>query len=334
MAAKFAEYIVDRPHRLAMPIGIYAGLEITGATVRQAITNVDAQAKAALALHEKLDTAALLTGMDLSVEAETFGSQIRISDNEVPTVINRLVKSPEEIKALPIPKVGSGRTLVYLEAARRLADVGRKQGVPVLGGMIGPFSLAGRLFGVSEALELSATDPQTLVALLEKVTPFLIDYALAFRQAGAAGVIMAEPAAGLLSPRGLGNFSAPYVKRIVDAVQTVDFSIVLHNCGAKLVHLPKVLESGAEIYHFGAPMDLPAALKAVNGKVILGGNLDPTAVFYSGTPETVRTQATALLDAAQPYSKFFISSGCDLPPGTPVENIQAFLATVSAYSNH
>ena len=334
MTSHFSEYIVERSHRLAVPIGIYAGLEITGASVREAITNVDAQAKAALALHENLGTAVLLTGMDLSVEAETFGSQIRFSDTEVPTVIGRLVKSLEEVKDLPAPKVGAGRTPVYLEAARQLAEVGRKQGVPVLGGMIGPFSLAGRLFGVSEALEISATEPQTLIALLEKVTPFLIGYALAFRRAGAAGVIMAEPAAGLLSPRGLGSFSAPYVKRIVDAVQTVDFSIVLHNCGAKLVHLPKVLESGAAIYHFGAPMDLPAALKAVDGKVILGGNLDPTAVFYSGTPETVRAQAKALLDAAQPYSKFFMSSGCDLPPGTPVENIRAFLNTVSAYSNH
>jgi len=333
MATRFSEYIVDRPQRLAMPIGIYAGLEITGATVRQAITNVDAQAKAALALHEALHTAVVLTGMDLSVEAETFGSQIRISDNEVPTVVNRLVKSPEEIRALPIPKVGSGRTPVYLEAARQLADIGRKQGIPVLGGMIGPFSLAGRLFGVSEALEISATDPQTLIALLEKVTPFLIDYARAFRQAGAAGVIMAEPAAGLLSPRGLGQFSALYVKRIVEAVQADEFSIVLHNCGARLVHLPKVLESGAAIYHFGAPMDLPAALKAVDGKVILGGNLDPTAVFYSGTPETVSAQAIALLDAARPYPKFFMSSGCDLPPGTPVANIRAFLDIVASYSN-
>ncbi|HTX78937.1 MAG TPA: uroporphyrinogen decarboxylase family protein [Longilinea sp.] len=332
MTAKFVDYVLEQPHRLAMPIGIYAGLEITGASVRRAIIEIDAQAQAALALHEALGTAVLLTGMDLSPEAEIFGSRIRVSDTEVPTVVGRLVTSLEEIKALPVPRVGAGRTRVYLEAVRRLAVVGSREGIPLLGGMIGPFSLAARLFGVSEALEVSATDPGCLAALLEKVTPFLADYALAFRQAGAAGVIMAEPAAGLLSPRGLGQFSALYVKRIVDAAQTDDFSIVLHNCGAKLVHLEKTLESGAAIYHFGAPMDLPAALKAVDGKVILSGNLDPTAVFYSGTPETVRTQARALLDAAQPYPRFFMSSGCDLPPGTPVANIRAFLDTVASYS--
>ncbi len=41
----------------------------------------------------------------------------------------------------------------------------------MLGGLIGPFSLAGRLFGVSESLELTLTEPETTKALLEKTTP-------------------------------------------------------------------------------------------------------------------------------------------------------------------
>jgi uroporphyrinogen decarboxylase len=83
-----------------------------------------------------------------------------------------------------------------------------------------------------------------ILTLLEKVTDFLLEYTQAFREIGAAGVIMAEPAAGLLSPRGLGKFSAPFVRRIVESVQNENFSLILHNCGARLVHLPKVLESG------------------------------------------------------------------------------------------
>jgi uroporphyrinogen decarboxylase len=102
---------------------------------------------------------------------------------------------------------------------------------------------------------------------------------------------MAEPAAGLLSPRGLARFSAPYVKRIVEAAQSEKFCIVLHNCGAKLAHLPKILESGAEIHHFGAPMDMASALDQVDKDVILAGNLDPTAVFHDGSPAKVTAQA-------------------------------------------
>jgi uroporphyrinogen decarboxylase len=329
MVTRFAQSILGHPGRLAMPIGVYAGLEITGGTVRDIVTDPKAQADAVLALHEKLRTPVLLTAMDLSAESEAFGCEIRMSPTEIPTVIGRKVTGPADLKALPAPKPGDARTAVHLEAARLI----RKAVVaPVVGCMIGPFSLAGRIFGVSEALEATALEPETVLTLLEKVVEFQIAYARAFRETGVSAVVVAEPAAGLLSPAALGRFSAPFVKRIVEGAQTRDFAIMLHNCGAKLVHLDKVLESGAEIYHFGAPMDIVAALERVAGQVILGGNLDPAAVFHGGTPESVRTATLALLDATKDHKNFFISSGCDIPPGTPLANLEAFYKAVADFS--
>lgn len=346
MQTHLARSILASSRRLALPIGVYGGLTITGRTVREAVTDGDVQAEAVLAMHDRFRSDFLLTAMDLSAEAEAFGCEIRLSDEEVPTVIGRRVTSPAEIAALPDPAPGDARTAVHLTAARRLVaaqtgtpvpdrtpDLDR---TPVLAGMIGPFSLAGRIFGVSEALEASLVEPTTLHALLEKVTAFLIRYALAFREVGAQGVVMAEPAAGLLSPRGMGKVATPYVRQIVEAVQTEDFAVVLHNCGARLVHLARVLETGAEICHFSTPMDLPAALDRVADQgladaVILSGNLDPTATFYQGTPDTVAAQTRALLAATAQHRNFLPGSGCDLPPGTPPENLDAFYATVRAW---
>ncbi len=331
MQTHFAHHVLHSPTRPFLPIGIYGGLELTDASVLQAISDAGVQAQAALALQAELQLPALLTAMDLSVEAEAFGCQIRFSEEEIPTVLGRRVQSLTEIQSLPVPSVGARRTTVYLDTAQKLVAVGKERGVPVLGGVIGPFSLAGRILGVSEALELSAADPSTLEALLEKVMPFLLEYIQAFRASGVNGIIMAEPAAGLLSPRGLGRFSSRYIRQVIEAAQSPEFAIILHNCGAKLVHLPKILESGAEIYHFGAPMDLPAALNAVQGQVILSGNLDPTSVFYSGTPESIRRESAALLAATSVHPNFFLSSGCDLPPGTPLENIRAALQTAQEF---
>jgi uroporphyrinogen decarboxylase len=319
--SKLIDLVMKTHGRLAMPIGVYAGLEMTGASVRQAVSDPVAQSEAVLALNDRFHTPLMLTAMDLSAEAETFGCVIRMSDEEIPTVIGRRVTTSEQIAALPAPQGGDLRTAVHLESARRLVASGK---APVLGGMIGPFSLAGRIFGVSEALETTLSDPDLMLGLLEKVTDFLIDYCRAFRDTGAIGTIMAEPAAGLLSPRGLACFSAPFVKRIAETVQTEDFTILLHNCGARIAHFPKVLESGISLYHFGAPMDIASALQQAEGKVILAGNLDPTAVFHQGTPEAVYAQARALMEIARPYRNFILSSGCDLPPGTPVCNLEAF----------
>jgi len=45
--------------------------------------------------------------------------------------------------------------------------------IPVLGKLIGPFSFAGRLFGVSEARLVAAREPETIELLVEKATTYL-----------------------------------------------------------------------------------------------------------------------------------------------------------------
>ncbi len=330
--SRLTNYFLNQPGRVFLPIGIYGGLAGTDYTVEQTVTKADIQFEVSLRMHEVFDTPAMLTGMDLSVEAECFGCEIRFSEDEVPTVIGRKINEIDHIYSFSAPVFGGGRTGVYLDAANRLSKIGMEKGIPVLGGMIGPFSLAGRIFGVSEALELSLTDPDALSTLLNKVTPFLIQYAQAFKDAGCSGVIIAEPAAGLLSPRGLGKFSSPFVKQIIEATQSEDFTIVLHNCGAKLVHLNKILESGAEIYHFGEPMDLPTALAQVDGKVLLGGNLDPSGVFASGDEENVVHRTKDLLESTRQFSHYFLSSGCEIPPNALVKHIKICAEIVKNYS--
>ncbi|GAP13616.1 uncharacterized metal-binding protein [Longilinea arvoryzae] len=103
---------------------------------------------------------------------------------------------------------------MHLEAAARLVRLAN--GSPVLGELIGPFSLAGRIFGVSESLELSAAEPELLEELLKKTTGFELEYARAFKQQGVHGVILAEPAAGL-PVESLGT--APYLPAVTEPLE-------------------------------------------------------------------------------------------------------------------
>lgn len=310
-----------------MPIGVYSGLQITGASVKDVISNADDQTEAILAMNTRFQSDIWLTAMDLSVEAEMFGCQIRMIDNEIPTVVGRKVTKLEEIAILPEPSPGEGRTSIYLDTARNLVKQNTERKL-ILGGVIGPFSLAGRLFGVAEALELSLTDPQTLELLLQKVSTFLCKYVAEFKAIGVDGVIMAEPAAGLLSPKGLSSFSSSYVKQIIEKNQSDDFTIILHNCGAKIAHLPYILHSGAEVVHFGAPMDLSKAIEKMNSGIILAGNIDPSTIFQSGSQDDVISATNTLLATMKGFNNFIPSSGCDIPPGTPLQNLEAFYSTI------
>jgi len=322
----FNAKVLGSPRRLAMPIAVYPGLAITGASVADVVTNSQAQFDAQAALYERYQSPFVLSAMDLSAEAEAFGCTLYLSPNEIPAVTGRLVTTIDEARNLAVPKPGDRRTSVHLETVRKLKSL---PGHPlVLGGCIGPFSLAARLVGVSEAMELTLSDPDLMTLVVEKSAEFLTAYTQAFKAAGADGMVMAEPAAGLLSPRSMARYSSAYIRQIAAPLQDGRFALILHNCAAKTLHLPAILETGLVTFHFGAPMDIPAALARVPDQTVLCGNLDPTGVFCQLSPGQVSDRVCALAAATAAHRNYVISSGCDLPPKTPLASLDSLYSAL------
>ncbi len=316
--------------RQAMPIMTYPGLPLVGLNVMDIVTSGEQQARCIAALAGAYRSLAALTLMDLSVEAEAFGCPIQYSADEVPTVTGAILHDLEQVEALPLPSPETGRTAAYLEAARRAAALIEDR--PLFGGMIGPYSLAVRLRDMSQLMLDLMLQPERVHALLEHVTRFLIAYARGFRAAGANGLVIAEPAAGLLSPAHCDEFSSAYVRRIVAAVQDEEFLVVLHNCGRTRELVPSLVSTGAGMLHFGNAVDMLDILPQVPRDVLAAGNIDPSSVFRHGKPEQVRSATLALLRRTADYPNFVLSSGCDVPPGTPLQNIDAFYGALDEFN--
>jgi uroporphyrinogen decarboxylase len=49
--------------------------------------------------------------------------------------------------------------------------------------------------------------------------------------------------------------------------------------------------------------------------------------------DTVRKVTLELLDKCSKYPNFVLSSGCDMPPMTPWENIDAFIKAAEDFKN-
>jgi uroporphyrinogen decarboxylase len=333
MAANMREWInniINSEKRASMPIMTYPGLALCGKGIPDVIRKGEDQFRCIRELSKKYPSAAAMTIMDLSVEAEAFGSPVRYSDNEVPAVSGSIISGEKSARDLKVPQVGTGRTGEYIRAAALCAQ--NISDRPSFGGQIGPFSLACRLYDMTEIMIALYDEPDTVHIVLEKATAFLISYAKAFRETGAAGVIIAEPAAGLLAPEQCDEFSSPYVKRIVDEVQDGSFMVILHNCGNTVRLVPSMLSTGAMGFHFGNAVDMEDILPQIPADRLAFGNIDPARVFRNGTPEDVREKTLDLLNRTSGYRNFVISSGCDIPPGTPAENIEAFFETVELYN--
>lgn len=314
----------------ALPILSFPSIELLGVSVGEITRDSDKQAQGMYEVAKRCDSAASVSYMDLSVEAECFGSEIAFVDNEVPTVIGKIINTPEDAEKLSVPEIGSARSGVYIDAIKKASELISDR--PILAGMIGPFSLAARLFDVTDVMIACFEEPDAVHTVLDKVTTFLCNYARAYKEAGANGIVMAEPVAGLLDPYTCAEFSGPYVKRIVDELQDDDFIIVYHNCGGNAIfEMDSILDTGCAAYHFGNAIDIEEALKIIPETVVTMGNIDPVGVLKDASPETVREKTLSLMEKCTKYPNFVISSGCDIPPHTPWENLDAFFGAVKEF---
>lgn len=324
------EELKAAPAKKAMPVLSFPAIQLMGVSVKELISDSDLQAKGMALVAQRVDSAASVSLMDLSVEAECFGAQIRVSDEEVPTVIGQVVSTEEEAQALAIPEVGACRTGLYIDAIKKAAGLITDR--PVFAGVIGPFSLAARLLDVTEVMIDCYEEPDMVHIVLDKVTQFLCAYCQAYKEAGANGVVLAEPVAGLLSPALAEEFSGPYVKRIVDAVQDDSFLVIYHNCGGSTIQqIDSILATGSAAYHFGNAIDMAEMMTHIPAGTVAMGNVDPAGEFRNGTPDSIRAATLAVMDACCKYPNFVISSGCDIPPLSRWENIDAFFAAVREY---
>ena len=327
---QWLEDLKAAPVKKAMPVLSFPSIQLLDIGVKELISSSDMQSKGMKLIADRTNAAASVSMMDLSIEAEAFGSTIRVSDDEVPTVIGHIVENQEQADALQVPEVGAGRTSIYIEAIGKACKLITDR--PVFAGVIGPFSLAGRLLDVSEAMIYCYDDPDMAHTVLTKATDFLIHYIRAYKEIGANGVVIAEPLAGLLSPALNDEFSVPYVKRIVDELQDDNFIIIYHNCGGGTIRMiDGILSIGAGAYHFGNAIDMTEMVKHIPADTVVMGNIDPSTQFRNGTPESIRETTLSLLEACHSYPNFIISSGCDIPPLSSWENIDAFFAAVDEF---
>lgn len=318
-----------KKNKRAMPVLTFPAIQLLNTSVEKLISDSNLQSEALKLINQRCHPLAIMGFMDLSVEAEAFGANIRFSEDEVPTVVGSIIKSEEDAINLKVPKVGAKRTRIYLDAMKKAKQ--EIKDCPVFAGCIGPFSLAGRLLGVSEAMICCYDEPEMVHLVLKKATEFLINYLQAYKDLGIDGVFMAEPLAGILSPNLCDEFSSRYVKEIVSALDDDSFLVAYHNCGNNTLKMvDTILSTGCRLYHFGNAISIEQMLKLMPKDVMVMGNIDPVSL-KDASKEDVIAATNALLEAIGDVDNFVISSGCDIPPFAKWENIDAFMKTAQEY---
>jgi uroporphyrinogen decarboxylase len=73
-------------------------------------------------------------------------------------------------------------------------------------------------------------------------------------------------------------------------------------------------------------------LKSCPKDIVVMGNVDPVGVLKQMESQEVKKYVYELLIKTSEFDNFVLSTGCDLPPGVPLKNIEAFFDALSDYN--
>jgi len=314
--------------RLAVPLAGFPGCDLLGMSIKVAQQNHGVHYNCIDALVYQLKPDAAFMMMDLSVEANALGLQVRFPIHESSTVEYHPVRRVEDLdKFRCINILQDSRIQSYIKTVEMMR-MGLPDEVLVGAYIIGPVTLAGLLGGAEQAAMDSVIDPDKLDALCRFCTRIIKDYARALINAGADLLCILEPTAVILGPPQFEQFSATYVRHIIESYKYAGVDTIYHICGNTMHLIEAMAQSGVAAISLDSPqtgVDMVRAARLAGPDVVVMGNINPTAVMKDGSPDGVRRACTDLLEQMREVPNFILSTGCDLPPGVPLENMHALM---------
>ena len=328
--AEMAKLAYADNRRLISPLVGFPGCDLLNISLKVAQQNHRVHYNCIEELVNQLNPDMAFMMMDLSVEANALGLPVRFPLHESSSVEHHPVESIDDLESYRrINILQDARIQSYIKTIEMMS-LGLGQNTLTGAYIIGPVTLAGLLQSAQRVAMDSVLDPHRLETLCEFSTSVIQEYANALVNAGADIICILEPTGVILGPDQFRQFSTKYVRQIIESYKYSKVDSIYHVCGNTMHLLEPMAEAGVNALSLDSPetgIDMVKAAQTVGEDIALIGNINPTAVIKDGSADLVRQATTDLLEKMRPYPNFILSTGCDLPPGTPLENMKTLMQT-------
>ncbi len=253
-------------------------------------------------------------------ETQGFGSTIEYMKNGPPRSTHPLQDSKDLSSLLKPDPLTSQRMLDRIKAAEAYKE--RFQGeYSILGWIEGPAAEAADLRDVTTFLIDLIDDEVFAGELMDLCVNVGISFAQAQVRAGADTIGVGDAIASQVDPQTYEKLIQPRQKQLVQAIQDMDALVKLHICGNITHLLPGIADLGVDILDVDHMVNMPAVRCAVGSGVAISGNMDPVSVVLKGTPAAIRNAVLSAYE--QVGNPYMVNAGCEIPSGTPPENLRA-----------
>ncbi|MHB9034881.1 MAG: uroporphyrinogen decarboxylase family protein [Anaerolineae bacterium] len=287
--------------------------------------NVMAQVTIAGARQLRLDGVQLSLGV--TAEAEALGAKVAQPPDGPSQLRSIILPGLDPTPLAKLDACAEGRLPLFFNAVRQVVQ---RIGCDtfVLATLRGPLLMASQLHGVQELLIDLLEQPTQVERLLDFSTRTALTLGRWLLASGAHGLVLGEATCSpsFISPDIYRSLVQPRHRELVAGLHALGWQTVgLHICGNIVPIIPDIIATGVDFYDVDYQVTVAQALELTGGRCALRGNLNPSEDVFFAAPEQVTDRMHALRAQAL-GTRWILSTGCDIPPGTPQANLAALSA--------
>jgi uroporphyrinogen-III decarboxylase len=291
------------------------------------------------------------TDFQNAFEAGSLGCEILFPPDDIPWVGRGWVRTEKDLRALEkMDFIHSGLNARQVAYRKTMMDVAEKYPVRFHGGPVfypgaspsltrtsdGPFGVAGDLMGRTEVFLAAKERPEFVRELLRIVTDKLIHYLDFCWEEEKLGTprdfAWSDDLAVSLSAETYRDLVLPFEKKLRFHF---DGYLSFHMCG-RTDHLLEIFANELKINEyqgFGYEVSLDHIASVMGGRIVLIGNVNPLLI-HAGTPGQVREATRRVIEKLAPFKGFIVQDGNNIPPGSPLANINAMMEAAEIYGRY
>jgi MtaA/CmuA family methyltransferase len=259
-------------------------------------------------------------------ETQGFGAAIEFVRDGVPRCAEPPLQADKDLGRLKRPDPHSSeRMLDRVRAVEAFREWGHEE-YSILGWVEGPAAEAADLRGSTSFLMDLMLDPGYAAELMELCVEVGIEFGRAQFEAGADTMGVGDAIASQVGEDVYRELIFPREQRLFDGLHAAGGLIRLHICGDITHLLPHVAELHVDIVDLDWQVDMATAREILGPDRVLCGNIDPAEAVLRGTPEQIRHDILAIYETVG--APYMAGAGCEIPSGTPEENLAALCTPI------
>ena len=329
---EFIRRVLQKERSERLPRALFGGgrwsYQQTGLKIEELDKNPERFAESLSGLFGELDTDIVFLGSGLnSFPAEAIGGELAFRPEQAPLLSFPLIEKTEDARHLETVDISaSPYTLALVEMITILRE--RLPDRFLCTTSWGPFTWAMILCDGNLLLEKTATDREFVQEVCELgVRLSCALFSPLIKRGLIDGITISDGAATLIPLDLYQEIVLPCERKIFELVRGKGVGCFLHQCGDIRSQIPLYPETGADCISIDAGVSIGEVYELYHERLVTAGNVDVVNTVFGGEAALLcKAVSECVGEISDPYRNYILMPSCDLPPDTPLRNVQDFLA--------